>query len=265
MLDPLTSPDSLTSPDPPARPCAPGGRDHRASPVEGEVQGRELLAVVAGWVPHERTRPEGVIEPRVSDEDAPRPTRSAEDSAERVAAFELFVERHSRELGRLAFLMLGDRDAADDLTGDAFLAAWRQWDSVRAAEHPLAYMRRIVVNMAGNRIRRMIRERRRLVLFHGEAEQVHHGTDTAAVVDVRAALAQLPARRRACVVLRYGFDVSEQDVALMLGVSVGTVKSQTSKGVAQLRRSLGGTALDDATRLTPPGGHASDRGTGHDR
>jgi RNA polymerase sigma-70 factor (sigma-E family) len=178
------------------------------------------------------------------------PTRSpAPATGERVAAFEVFVQRHGRDLGRLAYLLLGDRDAADDLVADAFLAAWRQWDMVRDADHPLAYMRRLVVHKAGSRIRRSVRERRRLVLFHGDAEEVAPGTDTAAVVDVRSALARLPARRRACVVLRYGFDVSEQDVARILGVSVGTVKSQTSKGVAQLRHLLG-AAQDDATRGT---------------
>jgi len=199
---------------------------------------------------HARTTPEVVIDPEVNDDGSDRPDRSPDPSAgERVGAFESFVQRHGRDLGRLAYLLLGDRDAADDLTGDAFLAAWRQWDMVRAADHPVAYMRRLVVNMAGTRIRRSVRERRRLVLFHGDAEEVAPGTDSATVVDVRTALARLPARRRACVVLRYGFDVSEQDVARVLGVSVGTVKSQTSKGVAQLRHLLGGTQ-DDATRRT---------------
>ena len=198
-----------------------------------------------------RTTPEVVIDPRVKDGDeGPSCSRSPDPSAgERAAAFESFVQRHGRELGRLAYLLLGDRDAADDLVGDAFLAAWRQWDMVRIADHPLAYMRRLVVNMAGTRIRRSVRERRRLLLFHGDAEELDPGTDTAAVVDVRTALAQLPARRRACVVLRYAFDVSEHDVARILGVSVGTVKSQTSKGVAQLRRLLG-TVQDDVPRRT---------------
>jgi RNA polymerase sigma-70 factor (sigma-E family) len=187
-----------------------------------------------------RITPEVVIDPEVNDRD-PGPTRarsSRTDGEERVAAFERFVQRNGRELGRLAYLLLGDRDAADDLVGDVFLAVWRQWDMVRDAEHPLAYTRRLVVNMAGSRIRRTVRERRRLLLFRGDADEVAPGRDSAAVVDVRTALTRLPARRRACVVLRYGFDVSEQDVARILGVNVGTVKSQTSKGVAQLRRLL---------------------------
>jgi RNA polymerase sigma-70 factor (sigma-E family) len=190
--------------------------------------------------------PEVVIDPLVNDADeGPTRTRSPDAApGERAAAFAAFVQRHGRELGRLAYLLLGDRDAADDLVGDAFLAAWQQWDVVRDADHPLAYMRRLVVNQAGTRIRRSTRERRRLVLFHGDADETDRGRDTDTVVDVRSALARLPARRRACVVLRYGFDVSEQDVARILGVSVGTVKSQTSKGVAQLRPLLGAAKED---------------------
>lgn len=60
-----------------------------------------------------------------------------------------------------------------------------------------------------------------------------------AVVDVQEALRRLPFRKRACVVLRHAFDLSERDTALVLGVSVGTVKSQTSRGVAELQRLLG--------------------------
>lgn len=160
------------------------------------------------------------------------------DDVDRETDFERFVEQHSRELGRLAYLMAGDRDAADDLTGDALLVAWRQWDTVRVSDHPVAYLRRVLLNLAATRVRRLVRERRRLVLFQSDALEVSEGTDSAAVVDVRTALLRLPAGRRACVVLRYAFDLSEQEVASLLGVSVGTVKSQTFKGAEQLRRSL---------------------------
>lgn len=192
----------------------------------------------------------------LGDRPAGRPT-PGEKFAQREALFEAFVERYSRELGRLAYLMVGDRDAADDLTADALLAVWRQWDTVQASDHPLAYVRRVVINMAATRVRRLVRERRWLVMFQSEALEVAPGTDTAAVVDVRSALVRLPAGRRACVVLRYAFDLSEQEVAALLGVSVGTVKSQTSKGAEQLRRVLGapddtitGSLADPVSRRT---------------
>jgi RNA polymerase sigma-70 factor (sigma-E family) len=187
----------------------------------------------------------GVVGPRVLNDPAGRtglgPDRVGHADAEQVnrrVLFEQFVEQHSRELGRLAYLMVGDRDAADDLTGDALLATWRQWDTVRTSDHPIAYVRRVVVNLAATRVRRLVRERRRLILFQTDALEVRPGPDSAAVVDVRSALLQLPAGRRACVVLRYALDLPEQEVALLLGVSVGTVKSQTAKGAEQLRRVL---------------------------
>lgn len=155
------------------------------------------------------------------------------------AEFEAFFERHHREISRLAFLLSGDHLAADDLTADTFLVVWRQWDRVWSADQPLAYVRRVVVNLAASRIRRITRERTRLPLFHVSDAEATAGPDGAAVVDVRAALQRLPERRRACVVLRYALDLPEAEVADILGISVGTVKSQTSKGVAQLQKQLG--------------------------
>jgi RNA polymerase sigma-70 factor (sigma-E family) len=200
----------------------------------------------------------------LGDRPVGRPTPD-DEFAQREALFEAFVERNSRELGRLAYLMVGDRDAADDLTADALLAAWRQWDTVRASDHPLAYVRRVVINMAATRVRRMVRERRWLVMFQSDALETAPGTDTAAVVDVRSALIRLPAGRRACVVLRYAFDLSEHEVAELLGVSVGTVKSQTSKGAEQLRRALG--APSDAITGSlgnPVAGRAHDERSGRE-
>jgi RNA polymerase sigma-70 factor (sigma-E family) len=165
--------------------------------------------------------------------------------AQARSEFEAFFDGHHRELSRLAYLLTGDHWAADDLTADVFLAAWRQWDTVRGADEPLAYVRRVLVNLAATRIRRLTRERRRLPLFHVADEDAGAGPDGASVVDVRTALRALPPRRRACVVLRYALDLPEAEVADMLGISVGTVKSQTSKAVAQLQRCLGPQILGE--------------------
>lgn len=152
--------------------------------------------------------------------------------------FEPFAQSQLRSLGRLAYLLTGDHTAADDLIADTLLAAWRQWDQVATLPHRSAYVRGIMVNLAAGRIRSMVRERRRLRLFHADLREEMPARDTAAVLDVRTALQRLGPRRRTCVVLRLAFDVSERDVADLLGVSVGTVKSQTSRGVAQLQRLL---------------------------
>ncbi|GAA3932536.1 hypothetical protein GCM10023085_12360 [Actinomadura viridis] len=153
--------------------------------------------------------------------------------------FRRFFERHHRDLARLAYLMLGDPDSADDLAADALAAAWDRWDRVRRSRHPLAYVRRIVLNMCHSRIRSLVRERDRLAEFGMTVREHADGPDVPAVLDVRAALQRLPERKRACVVLRFGFDLSEKETARILGVTVGTVKSQTSKGIAELQRALG--------------------------
>ncbi|MFF0104159.1 SigE family RNA polymerase sigma factor [Streptomyces hirsutus] len=156
-----------------------------------------------------------------------------------AAEFHAFFERHYAELSRLAALLTGEADTADDLAADALLALWHRWDRVRAAEHPAAYARGVVANLARTRIRSAVRERRRIALFWSQREERAENPDVAGAVDVREALRRLPFRKRACVVLRHAFDLSERDTALALGVSVGTVKSQTSKGMAELQRLLG--------------------------
>ncbi|WP_338777185.1 SigE family RNA polymerase sigma factor [Streptomyces sp. DG1A-41] len=153
--------------------------------------------------------------------------------------FHAFFERHYAELSRLAYLLTGESDTADDLAADALLALWHRWDRVRAADHPAAYARGVVANLARSRIRSAVRERRRIALFWSQREENTENPDVAGVVDVQEALRRLPFRKRACVVLRHAFDLSEKDTALALGVSVGTVKSQTSKGMAELQRLLG--------------------------
>ena len=156
-----------------------------------------------------------------------------------AAEFHDFFERHYAELARLAHLLTGEKDAADDLAADALVALWHRWDRVRAADHPGAYARGVVANMARSRIRSAVRERRRVALFWGQRSEGVDDPDIPAVVDVQEALRTLPFRKRACVVLRHAFDLSEKDTALTLGISVGTVKSQTSKGMAELQRLLG--------------------------
>ncbi|KUN19024.1 RNA polymerase subunit sigma [Streptomyces antibioticus] len=159
------------------------------------------------------------------------------------AEFHAFFERHYAELSRLAHLLTGESDAADDLAADALLALWQRWDRVRAADHPVAYARGVLANLARTRIRSTVRERRRIALFWSQREEKTENPDIAGVVDVQDALRRLPFRRRACVVLRHAFDLSEKDTALALGITVGTVKSQTSKGMAELQRLLGSAGV----------------------
>lgn len=157
---------------------------------------------------------------------------------EDAVAFHAFFERHYAELARLAHLLTGEADAADDLAADALVALWRRWDRVRDADHPVAYARGVVANLARSRIRSAVRERRRIALFWSQRPERTEEPDLPAVLDLREALQRLPFRKRACVVLRHAFDLSERDTAAALGISVGTVKSQTSRGIAELERLL---------------------------
>jgi RNA polymerase sigma-70 factor (sigma-E family) len=156
------------------------------------------------------------------------------------SAYQAFFERHHAELSRLAYLLSGEPDAADDLAADALLEVWRHWDRVCAADSPAAYARGVLANLCRNRARRLGRERSGLRGWSTLWRENAHTTDVPAVVDVRSALRRLPHRRRACVVLRFAFDLSERETAQALGISVGTVKSQTSRGAVQLAELLGG-------------------------
>lgn len=157
-------------------------------------------------------------------------------------AFRRFFDDHHADLSRLAYLVTGDSQAADDLAADAFVEVWRHWERVQAAQSPIAYARGIVTNLARQWIKRQSRERAGILRL-GLLRRERGESDTPAVLDVRAALQRLPQRRRECVILRYAFDVPEKEVATILGISVGAVKSHTSRGAAQLSEFLRGMPL----------------------
>nr|WP_308188943.1 SigE family RNA polymerase sigma factor [Streptacidiphilus sp. ASG 303] len=180
----------------------------------------------------------------------PQDTAGAEE-------FHAFFERHHAELSRLAHLLTGDPDSADDLAADALVEVWRHWDRVRAADCPAAYARGIVANLARSRIRSLSRERRRVGVAAALWRDRSDDPDVPAVLDVRTALDRLPFRKRACVVLRHAFDLSEQETARVLGISVGTVKSQTSRGAAQLEALLRPAAADAPYDARVPAGAAA--------
>jgi len=175
----------------------------------------------------------------------------------REHAFHQFFETHHVELARMASLITGDSSVADDLAADALAEIWRYWDRVNAADDPLAYARGILVNVArGWNRRHALEERGTRLLGVFRREDRAAEADVPAALDVRAALGRLPYRRRACVVLRYAFDLSEREVADVLGISVGTVKSQTSRGAAQLATFLSGSAVDPRVALARSTGGA---------
>jgi RNA polymerase sigma-70 factor (sigma-E family) len=146
--------------------------------------------------------------------------------------FDDFVAARSSGLLRTAYLLTHDHALAEDLLQTALTKAWFAWGRIDG--HPEPYVRRILVNTYASWWRRR---------WNGEIatdELPERGTDDAAAAsdhghDLWAAMARLPRRQRAAVVLRYFEDLTEAETARLLGCSVGTVKSQTSKALAKLR------------------------------
>jgi RNA polymerase sigma-70 factor (sigma-E family) len=152
--------------------------------------------------------------------------------AARQQDFEEFVRGRSTALLRTAYLLTGDRGHAEDLLQGVFERVARHWPGI--SESPESYVRRALANAATTRWRR--RRPADVELVDGHHRAVADPTQRIAVRDqlVRA-LMTLPARQRAVLVLRYFDDLSEAETAHALGCSVGTVKSQSSRGLARLR------------------------------
>jgi RNA polymerase sigma-70 factor (sigma-E family) len=144
----------------------------------------------------------------------------------------VLYHRHHRELVRLAYGLLGDLGEAEEVVQDAFAALLSRWSSVRDIQAAPSYLRTAVVNgVRGRWRRRRVRNLSDRTLRRDPASKESDVVEQAVVL---AALAQLPLRKRECVLLRYYADLSEIETAAVLGVSVGTVKSQTSKALTQL-------------------------------
>ncbi len=147
--------------------------------------------------------------------------------------FEEFVAGRGQALQRFGYVLTGDWALAEDLLQTALARAYPRWSRIRR-DDPEAYVRKIMVNTWSSWWRRR---------WRGEVPSGQlpdsAGPDSYASVDsrqaLRAALAKLPPRQRAVVVLRYHQDLSEAQVAELLGVTVGTVKSQAAKALAALR------------------------------
>ncbi|WP_416973361.1 SigE family RNA polymerase sigma factor [Streptomyces sp. 4F14] len=147
--------------------------------------------------------------------------------------FQEFVRSRWTRLVRTAYLLTGDAHHAEDLTQTALAKAYRSWRRVSRADSPEAYVRRMLVTCNNDRFRK---QRVRESLTAAPPDTVscpeHPVEERGALL---AALAELPPRQRAVIVLRYWEDLSEAEVAEVLGCSQGTVKSQASKGLAKLR------------------------------
>jgi RNA polymerase sigma-70 factor (sigma-E family) len=167
-----------------------------------------------------------------------------------VVAGELqFREFFAAEFGRLrglGYLLTGDWAQAEELAQDALVRTWWAWSRVRRHERPAAYARKVLVNRHRSLLRRAVLETR-----HARGSRTEEGYQPDLGEDglvLWAAVRRLPARQRAVLVLRYHEDLPEAEVARLLRLPLGTVKSLTHRGLARLRVELGSPALEQHSR-----------------
>ena len=158
--------------------------------------------------------------------------------AEDEAAFVAFVTASSPRLLRLAWLSCGDPHLAQELVQETYERVYVHWGRV-GDDNPIAYSRRVLMNLRTDRWRR---RRKEALSADGSLPDLPVGADEHSRAEDRDLLVRLlrdlPARERQVVVLRHYDDLSEREVAETLGVSLGTVKSSASRGLATMRATL---------------------------
>jgi len=158
-------------------------------------------------------------------------------SGSRDEQFEAFVADVGPYLLRVALLLSGDRNLAEDLVQATFERTYRAWGRARSTD-PRAYARKVLVNL---RIDRWRGARREVLTSPDTLPQPSmpcHADTVDGRNEVVQALAGLPLAQRRVVVLRHLLDLTESETARELGISVGTVKSQNARALARLRTLL---------------------------
>ena len=174
---------------------------------------------------------------------------SAGASLDSAAIAALFRDHHA-ELVRLALLMVGDLATAEDVVQDVYASLHRgsrAQGRARSVEDPLPYVRAAVLNGCRSILRRRA-VAHRVGLAHraslNDETTVRASAESEVILSedrrqVLGALARLPRRRREVLVLRYYLGLSEAEIAAVLGISAGTVKSTAARALAALARDLG--------------------------
>ncbi len=177
----------------------------------------------------------GTNEDEVSD-----PTLVARAARGDDGAFRTLMQRHERRVYNLALRMLGREEDARDATQDAFLSCYRRLPSFRGEAAFTTWLHRIAVNASYD----VLRKRRREPTLPGELPEpeptADHGDETAGTIDVQRALLRVPVEYRAALVLHDVQGRTHQDVAEILEIPIGTVKSRLHRGRLALGRALAG-------------------------
>jgi RNA polymerase sigma-70 factor (sigma-E family) len=177
---------------------------------------------------------------------APTQARDQADQApahprDAAAAVSALYQTHAVGLIRLAVVMLGDRAAAEDVVQDAFIGLYRSWSRLADTSNALGYVRSSVLNRCRSEFRRRMRAERRAA--RQTAPNDAASAEVMALIseehrEVLLALRRLPPRQREALVLRFYLDLPVPEIAAAMGVTEGTVKSTTSRGLGALGQLL---------------------------
>lgn len=155
--------------------------------------------------------------------------------------FREFVGARSKALVQTAYLLTGDWEHSRDVVQTALAGLARRWGQLAEPEHAEAYVRKAIYHAHVDRTRRLSwrRERTTATVPDSAAERSDPADQVAVRRDLMAALRRLPPGQRAVVVLRYFEDRTDADIAAVLGISTGTVRSQHHKALRALRITAG--------------------------
>lgn len=164
-----------------------------------------------------------------------------------TAAFDVIVERHRRAIYLLCYRFVGQHEDASDLAQDVFLRAYKSLGGFRGQSSLGTWLYRIGVNVCLNRVsvKRPVHEAldEHAVLESADQSPAERVLEGERVVRMRAFVARLPAKQRAALVLRIYQDMSHQDIAGALGISVGAVKANVFHALRNLKRMIGDDVL----------------------
>ena len=157
-----------------------------------------------------------------------------------ASGVEVLCRAQWRPMVRLAYLLCGDREGAEDIVQDAFVALSRRWEHLRSPDAAAAYLRTTVVNGTRSAMRRRVTARR---LLHPVGDERVEAAESTAVRNdeqrrVLDVIRQLPRRQREVIVLRYWAGLSEAEIAATLGVSPGTVKTAAARARSAFQSSM---------------------------
>lgn len=188
--------------------------------------------------PVNRIVPGGVNTPMNAAESTLSENALIPGSSDARAAVAQMYREHYAPLVRTIALLVRDAAEAEDIVQEAHLRLYRSWDQVRDVSRAPAYLRATALNLARSRLRSVIRGRHRETTPRHVAPPDERAIALEAGSSVIRALKTLPRRQRECLVLRYYLELSDQEIASDLGVSIGSVKQHVHRGLEKLERTL---------------------------